>query len=185
MLISRARSFSSKYGLSPLITNNWSLPLVCTQAVQAPTFCSCPESRQRCAQEEGEKVSLLLELLPPFAEKVLYHGCRIASSAGSGSAVALEIERGRALRGLFLCYPWWMDDYGVPLTTVYSECPCFKIHPCQEGGFHGGILSPWTVSLHTFWTESFYWGSVMQITLPMRRSGARPVYGLSAYNKQK
>ena len=39
----------------------------------------------------GEKVSPLLELLPPFAERTLYHGFYAASPLSSGSAVALEI----------------------------------------------------------------------------------------------
>ena len=90
---------------------------------------------QRYAQEGGEKVSPLLELLPPFAERILYHGFYAASPLSSGSAVALEIWRGRIVRGLFLCHPWWMDDYGVPFATFKMERPCFKIYPCQEGGF--------------------------------------------------
>ena len=48
----------------------------------------------------------LLELLPPSAERTLYHGFYVVSPLSSGSAVALEIERGRALRDLFLCHPW-------------------------------------------------------------------------------
>ena len=48
---------------------------------------------------------LILEFLPPSAERLLYHGYIIAVFGGSGSAVALKIGRGRALRGLFLCNP--------------------------------------------------------------------------------
>ena len=39
---------------------------------------------------------------PSFCREGTLSGCRIASSAGSGSAVALEIGRDRALRGLFV-----------------------------------------------------------------------------------
>ena len=74
-----------------LLQNVLFLLLVLAQAARAPTFWFRPESWQRCAQEGGEKVSPLLELLPPSAERTLYHGFYVVSPLSSGSAVALEI----------------------------------------------------------------------------------------------
>ena len=72
-----------------------------------------------------------MELLPPFVERVLYHGCRIASSAGAASFYAIRGE--------------WTTTESHSLRFI-QNARVLKSIPARRG--FGGILSPRRIFAH-------------------------------------